>query len=98
MDLDEFCKRGIDEALVAQDLVDLNVILHRADNEERDATNGEIGTYNVPGHGNLVYAGLEGWMALLRPIMRYNNLGHALCDHLRRGSWVLDYIHDRLRK
>lgn len=98
MHLDEFCKRGADEALITLDLVDLNVILHRADREERDATNGEIGTYNVPGYGNLVYSGLEGWMALLRPIMRYNDLGHALCDHLRQGSWALDYVHDRLRK
>lgn len=96
--LDEFCKYGADKALLALDLVDLNVVLHRADGEERDATNGEIGTYNIPGHGNLVYAGLEGWMALLRPIMRSNDLGHALCHHLRRGTWALDYIHDRLMR
>ena len=78
------------------DLVDLNVVLYRTDGEERDATNGEIGTYNIPGHGNLVYAGLEGWMALLRPIIRCNDLGHALCNNLRQGLWALEYIHNRL--
>ncbi|EDR00074.1 uncharacterized protein LACBIDRAFT_314785 [Laccaria bicolor S238N-H82] len=28
--------------------------------------------------------------------MRYNDLGHPLCGHLRDGSWALDYIHQRL--
>ncbi|KAF8478259.1 glycoside hydrolase family 13 protein [Gautieria morchelliformis] len=98
MQLDEFCRQGADEAFRTLDLVDLNVVLYRADGEERDATSGKIGTYDVPDHGHLVYAGLEGWMALLRPIMRYNDLGHVLCDHLRRGSWALDYIYDRLMK
>ena len=83
---------------MALDLVDLNVILYRADGEERDATSSKIGTYNIPGHGNLVYAGLEGWMALLRPIMHHNDLSHALCDHLRQGLWAQEYIHHRLMK
>lgn len=96
--LDDFCKQGADEALKTLDLIDLNVILYRADGEERDATNGEIGTYNIPGYGNLVYAGLEGWMAPLRPIMRHNDLGHALCDQLRQGPWAPEYIHHRLMK
>lgn len=96
--LDEFCKSGVAEAMKDLDLVDLNVVLHRADGEEMDATKGEIGTYDVPGQGKLVYAGLEGWMALLRHVMRYNDLGHSLCHHLRQGSWALEYIHDRLLK
>lgn len=37
-DLDDVCKTGADEAFDDLDLVDLNVILHRADGEERDAT------------------------------------------------------------
>lgn len=37
-DLDEICKSGAEEAYIELDLVDLNVILHRADGEERDAT------------------------------------------------------------
>ncbi len=96
--LDAFCSEGADAAFGDLDLVDLNVILHRAEGEERDATSGEIGTYIVPGHGNLVYCGLEGWMHPLRHIMRYNDLGHPVCGHLREGTWAFDYIHNRLFK
>ena len=96
--LDAFCSEGADGAFGDLDLVDLNVLLHRAEGEERDATGGEIGTYNVPGLGNLVYCGLEGWMHPLRHIMRYNDLGHPLCGHLREGTWAFDYIYNRLMK
>ena len=36
--LDEFCKSGVNEAFADLDLVDLNVLLHRCDGEEKDAT------------------------------------------------------------
>jgi glycogen debranching enzyme len=96
--LDKFCTTGAREAFGDLDLVDLNVVLHRADGEERDATRGESGVYEVPGMGKLVYCGLEGWMHPLKYIMRYDDLGHPLCGHLREGSWALDYVHGRLFK
>ena len=96
--LDEFCVAGSQQAFGDLDLVDLNVILHRSEVEERDATSGVYGAYDVPGHGRLVYCGLEGWMHPLRHIMKYNDLGHSLCDHLRNGSWALDYVHQRLNQ
>ncbi|KAK0218056.1 glycoside hydrolase family 13 protein [Armillaria fumosa] len=96
--LDAFCASGAQEVFSALDLVELNVILHRADGEERDATCGKFGAYEVPGLGKAVYCGLEGWMHSLRHIMRYNDLGHPLCGHLRDGSWALDYVHARLFK
>ncbi|KAJ7077886.1 glycoside hydrolase family 13 protein [Mycena belliarum] len=96
--LDAFCTSGAKEAFADLDLVDLNVLLHRADGEERDASGGEFGVYDVPGLGKMVYCGLEGWMHPLRHIMRYNDLGHPLCEHLRQGSWALDYVHQRLTK
>ncbi|KAG6844634.1 hypothetical protein H0H87_005291 [Tephrocybe sp. NHM501043] len=94
--LDEFCSHGAQEAFTDLNLVDLNVVLHRAEGEERDTTDGKFGVYDVPGLGKMVYCGLEGWMHPLRHIMRYNDLGHPLCAHLREGSWALDYVHDRL--
>jgi len=36
--LDAFCAEGGDEAFDRLDLVDLNVLVHRADGEEKDAT------------------------------------------------------------
>lgn len=96
-DLDELCRAGADEAFKALDLVDLNVVLHREDGEEKDATGGD-GVYTIPNYGSLVYCGLQGWMAPLRPIIRHNDLGAALCDHLRQGTWALDYVVHRLEK
>lgn len=95
-DFDNYCQRDVEEAMAHLDLVDLNVILYRADAEERDATNGQDGTYTIPNFGGLVYCGLEGWIAHLKHIMRFNDLGHPLCAHLRAGPWALDYMHQRL--
>lgn len=95
-DLEAFCKEGAYDSVKDLNLVDLNVVLHRADVEERDATNGVYGAYDIPNSGKLVYCGLEGWMHPLRHVMRYNDLGHPLCGHLRDGSWAFDYIHQRL--
>lgn len=96
--LDDHCREGADAAMTDLDLVDLNVVLHRADGEERDATSGAEGTYDIPSYGNLVYCGLEGWMAPLREIIASNDLGHPLCEHLRQGTWALDYVVDRLHR
>ncbi|KAJ3745558.1 glycoside hydrolase family 13 protein [Lentinula detonsa] len=96
--LDQFVISGAQNVFGNLGLVELNVVLHRADGEERDATNGEIGVYDVPGLGRMTYCGLEGWMHPLRHIMRHNDLGHPLCEHLRQGTWPLDYVYDRLSK
>jgi glycogen debranching enzyme len=96
LELDIFCSSGAQDAFKDLDLVDLNVVLYRADVEERDATEGVYGVYVVPGLGKLMYCGLEGWMHPLRSIMSSNDLGHPLCRHLRDGSWALDYVHRRL--
>lgn len=96
--LDEFCSQGAQEVFDSLDLVELNVVLYRVDGEERDATDGKFGVYDVPGLGKLVYCGLEGWMHPLRHVMKYNDLGHPLCAHLREGSWALDYVHERLNQ
>ncbi|KAJ3798325.1 glycoside hydrolase family 13 protein [Lentinula aff. detonsa] len=96
--LDQFVISGAQSVFGNLGLVELNVVLHRADGEERDATNGEIGVYDVPGLGRMTYCGLEGWMHPLRHIMRHNDLGHPLCEHLRQGTWPLDYVYDRLSK
>ncbi|KAG6335732.1 hypothetical protein ID866_3356 [Astraeus odoratus] len=96
LELDRFCMSDAQAAFDGLDLVDLNVVLYRADGEERDATDGESGVYNLPGIGRLSYCGLEGWMHPLRHIIQHNDLGHALCENLRRGTWALDYVVSRL--
>ncbi|ODO11295.1 glycogen debranching enzyme [Cryptococcus amylolentus CBS 6273] len=95
-DLDAFCKEGAGEAMKGLDLVDLNVVLHRADGEEKDATGGD-GVYTIPDYGALTFCGLEGWMHPLRTITKTNDLGHPLCQHLREGTWAFDYVVNRLQ-
>lgn len=97
-DFDQYCVSDAEKAFEKLDIIDLNVVLYRADGEERDLTGGQDGVYNVPGLGPLKYCGLEGWMHPLRHIMRYNDLGHPLCAHLREGHWACDYVFQRLER
>lgn len=97
-DLDNFVRTGAEEAVAEMDELDLNVVMYRCDGEERDASNGQDGVYEIPNYGTLVYAGVVGWMGPLGDMINENNLAHAICDHLRNGLWALDYSVNRLYK
>ncbi|KAK4560942.1 bifunctional 4-alpha-glucanotransferase/amylo-alpha-1,6-glucosidase [Recurvomyces mirabilis] len=94
--LDKYVTTGAREAFQNVNFTDLNAILYRADAEEH-AMSGD-GAYTIPGHGALVYCGLQGWWSVLRDIVAHNDLGHPLCNHLRDGPWAMDYIVNRLDK
>lgn len=96
--LDKYVTSGATEAFRNVSLTDLNFILYRCEAEERESSDGKDGTYNIPGHGNLIYAGLQGWWSPLRDIVNDNNLGHPICNHLREGQWALDYCVGRLER
>ena len=96
--LGKFIASGCDEAFGELDLIDLNFVLYRCDAEERDASSGQDGVYNIPGYGPLVYAGLQGWWSVVEPIVRRNDLGHPLCNHLRQGQWALDFLVGRMER
>lgn len=96
--LDTFVTSGAKAAMDDLDLVDLNFLLYKCEPEERDASDGKDGVYDIPGHGKLVYAGLQGWWSVLKDIIRDNNLAHPLCQNLREGQWMLDYIVGRLER
>ena len=96
--LDDFVTSGAKESFRSLDLVDINSVLYRCEPEERDLSNGGDGVYDIPGHGPLVYAGLQGWWSVLKDVVQYNKLGHPLCNHLRDGQWALDYILGRLER
>ncbi|KAL3417908.1 glycogen debranching enzyme [Phlyctema vagabunda] len=96
--LDTFVTSGAKIAFGDVDLVDLNFILNRCEAEELDASDGKDGVYEIPGHGKLVYAGLQGFWSVLKHIIKDNDLAHPLCQHLRDGQWALDYIVGRIER
>ncbi|KAI9714308.1 MAG: hypothetical protein M1820_000269 [Bogoriella megaspora] len=96
--LDKFITSGGKEAFSGLDHTDLNFVLYRHDAEERDSSGGKDGAYTIPKYGALKYCGLEGWWTVLKDIVRNNDLGHPICDHLREGPWALDYIVGRLER
>lgn len=96
--LDAYVTSGAKAAFSNVDLVDLNFILYRCEAEELDSSDGKDGVYDIPGHGKLVYAGLQGWWSVLKNIIKNNDLAHPLCQHLRNGQWALDYIVGRLER
>ncbi|KAK4116570.1 glycoside hydrolase family 133 protein [Canariomyces notabilis] len=96
--LDSFVTSGAKAAMENLNLIDLNFLLYKCEPEERDASDGKDGVYDIPGHGKLVYAGLQGWWSVLKDIIKDNNLAHPLCQNLREGQWMLDYILGRLER
>ncbi|XP_067892976.1 glycogen debranching enzyme isoform X1 [Heterodontus francisci] len=82
-------------ASIASDLTlaDLNLLLYRCDYEEQEDGGG---CYGVPNFGPLKYAGLQGFISVLAEIRPRNDLGHPLCENLRAGDWMMDYISNRL--
>ena len=76
-------------------LVDFNYLLYRCKNEE----NNDI--YEIPGHGPLVYAGLQGIESILIQLRALNTeqmLKHPLCLHLKQGNWLMTYLVQRLKE
>lgn len=76
-------------------LNDLNRLIYRCDQEERDMGKGS-GTYDIPGYGPLVYCGTQGFVSVLTEIAPNNDLGHPFCNNLRQGDWMIDYIDQRI--
>ncbi|OWB79651.1 4-alpha-glucanotransferase activity protein [[Candida] boidinii] len=97
-ELDSFVRSGAIDAANSLSLIDINAILYKAESEERDASAGIDGVYNVPDYGHLVYAGIQGFISVLRDIIKNNDLAHPLAEHLRQGTWACDFIHGRLKK
>ncbi|KAK2879423.1 hypothetical protein FQN49_000883 [Arthroderma sp. PD_2] len=96
--LSAFITSDAEAAFKSLDAVDLNFVLYKCHAEEKDISNGSDGVYDVPNFGPLVYAGLQGWWSVLEDVIRNNDVGHPICDHLRSGQWALDFIVNRMKK
>ena len=77
------------------DLLALNHVMFKSDQEEKD-DDAKSGVYNIPGFGDLTYAGFCGLMFHWRQIRSSNDLGHPICNNLRAGNWLPSYISSRL--
>eukprot|EP00045_Choanoeca_perplexa_P017220 m.247081 g.247081 ORF g.247081 m.247081 type:complete len:1516 (+) comp17479_c0_seq20:110-4657(+) len=80
------------------DIVDLNHVLYRCNPEEETSEHKGDGCYRVPGYGQLKFVGLSGLIPLLDEIVAANDLGHALCDNVRQGSWLLAFLAQHMNK
>ena len=96
--LDNLIRSDTEKAFANLSLTDLHFLLYRCEAEERDSSGGADGVYDIPGHGSLVYAGLQGWWSVLSTVVRNNDLSHAICNHLRQGQWPLDYMTRRIER
>ncbi|RWS27560.1 glycogen debranching enzyme-like isoform X2 [Leptotrombidium deliense] len=76
-------------------LCDLNYVLFRIDQEEKDERS-DAGVYNIPNFQSLNYCGIAGLMFYWKDIRTKDDLGHPICDNLRDGDWLPKYIADRL--
>ena len=96
--LGTFLTSGADEAFRDLDLTDLNFVLYRCNAEEMDSSGGKDGVYTIPDFGPLVYAGLQGWWSVIEDMIKRNDLGHPLCNHLRDGQWAMDFVVGRMER
>ena len=77
-------------------LNDFNFVLFRCAEEDHVEIN--MGVYDIPRFGPFVYGGLQGIMSILPKIREHNDMGHPICDNLRQGNWLMEYITARLSK
>ncbi|XP_062848726.1 glycogen debranching enzyme-like isoform X2 [Trichomycterus rosablanca] len=92
-DVPNILKNSLELLVFKLSLAELNVLLFRCDDEEREDGGG---CYSIPFWLSLKYAGLQGFLSVLSEIRPKNDLGHPFCNNLRQGDWMLDYISSRL--
>ncbi|XP_062284498.1 glycogen debranching enzyme-like isoform X2 [Scomber scombrus] len=86
-------QKPLAQLMSALSLADLNVLLFRCDSEEQEDGGG---CYSIPGWETLKYAGLQGLISVLADIRPHNDLGHPVCDNLRQGDWLIEFVSNRL--
>ncbi|EFO20837.2 hypothetical protein LOAG_07652 [Loa loa] len=89
-------KTSFVNALKQSTLQTYNMLLFRCAAE--DQADFGSGSYNIPNWKTLDYCGLQGLLPYLNDIRFHNDLGHPICQNLRDGLWLCNYIYDRLNK
>ena len=92
----EYFPHDLLDAVKNLNLLDLNVVLYRCENEDIDSI--KDGLYDVPNLGKFAYGGIYGLVPVLLQICRTDNMGHPLFENLRQGPWLINYVTARLEK
>eukprot|EP00912_Choanoflagellata_sp_UC4_P001655 UC4_evm1s1051 len=79
-------------------LIDMNHLLFRCDDEEKLQEYGPSCLYNIPRYGPLKYCGLQGIMTVFDIVRKRDELGHPLCENIREGPWLTDYLIEHIKK
>lgn len=93
---DEIVREEARKVVSGLELADFNFLLFRCEPEELFETG--TGTYEIPSFKKLPYCGLQGIRSILQKIQEKNDLGHPFCENLRRGTWLIDYSINRLKR
>lgn len=87
---------GLIKRLVSElSLTDINYLMFRCSEEENVPGIGRK-TFYVPLFGDLVFCGFQGVVTVMRVVAEYDDLGHPICQQLREGLWLLNYLYDRI--
>ena len=78
------------------ELRDINYYLYVCDNEEREYW--KSGTYEIPDHGKLPFAGFCGLNHILKSTSLKMDYDHLLYKHIRKHDYLLNYYLQRINK
>lgn len=78
---------------------ELNILLFHSDAEEKDKFP-DLGVYNIPDYGSARFCGFFGiyWILEHDQIIMKHDLGHPLCENIRQGDWLMNYLIGRLER
>lgn len=76
---------------------ELNYLLYSCDVEEHTRTNNFRGTYCIPNHVKLPYAGFSSVFFIVNQAKLTNKLDHPIYENIRDGDWLLNYLIERLK-
>ena len=75
---------------------ELNHLLFRCEQEEKDISRGKRGPYGLAKYGEFKYAGLQSFVHLIRQLKVSGDMGDEFLDNIRQGDWMIDYIAKRI--
>eukprot|EP01028_Stygiella_incarcerata_P002263 TRINITY_DN1421_c0_g1_i1.p1 TRINITY_DN1421_c0_g1~~TRINITY_DN1421_c0_g1_i1.p1 ORF type:complete len:1578 (-),score=400.60 TRINITY_DN1421_c0_g1_i1:5551-10284(-) len=90
----EKCHGTMVHAFGRLSMIDLNYVLFRSHEEEMETCS--RGVYEIPGiMDKIKFCGLIGIAMAFDDARQSQDLGNPLCENIRQGFWLVEYIRDR---